>query len=45
MLQLVFVHGWNVTNTETYGELPEVLAASAAKYDLDLQIQHVWLDK
>lgn len=44
-MQLIFVHGWSVTNTDTYGELPEALVASAASYGLQLEIQHVWLGK
>lgn len=44
-MRLIFVHGWSVTNTDTYGQLPEALAASAAGYDLQLEIEHVWLGK
>ena len=29
-LPVVFVHGWSVTHTNTYGGLPERLAAEAA---------------
>jgi len=24
-MNLVFIHGWSVTNTSTYGDLPKVL--------------------
>ncbi|MBK7011963.1 MAG: hypothetical protein IPH43_04295 [Xanthomonadales bacterium] len=30
-LLVVFVHGWSVTNTDIYGELPARLIAEAAK--------------
>lgn len=42
-MQLLFIHGWSVTNTSTYGELPEVLSAETAKYDLELDVQHIYL--
>jgi len=41
---LVFVHGWSVTNTSTYGGLPAALAKNASK-KLDLQISHLYLGK
>ncbi len=44
-MQLLFVHGWSVTNTATYGKLPEALSASAADYGMDLDIQHIYLGK
>jgi len=40
---LIFVHGWSVTNTETYGGLPQALAESQAAKDLDLRIHHLHL--
>lgn len=43
-MKLVFVHGWSVTNTDTYGELPEALANSAPA-GLELDIQHIHLGK
>jgi hypothetical protein len=30
-LLVVFVHGWSVTNTDTYGELPARLKREAGK--------------
>lgn len=45
MVNLVFVHGWSVTNTSTYGELPEVLAKDAAKHDVALSISHIHLGR
>lgn len=41
---LVFVHGWSVTNTDTYGGLPTALANSAPP-GLDIKIQHLFLSK
>ena len=44
-MRLIFVHGWSVTNTNTYGQLPQALSNSAAAYGLDLEIQHVYLGR
>ena len=44
-MRLIFVHGWSVTNTDTYGELPAALSAVAANYGLELSIQHLYLGK
>lgn len=41
---IVFVHGWSVTNTETYGGLPAALVKNAPA-KLDLQITHLYLGK
>ncbi len=43
-MKLVFVHGWSVTSTDTYGELPEVLVTWAPE-NLDLDIVHIHLGK
>ena len=43
-MKLVFVHGWSVTNTNTYGELPEALVSSAPE-DLQLDIHHIYLGR
>ena len=40
---IVFLHGWSVTHTDTYGKLPEVLQSRAAAFGLDLKIEHVFL--
>ncbi len=41
---VVFVHGWSVTNTDTYGGLPAALVKNApAKLDLD--VTHLYLGK
>ena len=42
---LVFVHGWSVTHTRTYGALPERLAAEARAAGEELRIEHVWLSR
>lgn len=44
-MNLIFVHGWSVTNTDTYGELPEALAVAAGRYELDLTMQHINLGR
>ncbi len=44
-MRLVFVHGWSVTTTETYGQLPEALVTATANSDLQLDIQHIQLGK
>lgn len=42
---LIFVHGWSVAHTDTYGGLPEALAARAAGAGLDLEIAHLYLGR
>lgn len=42
---VVFVHGWSVTDTSTYGRLPEALAAQAGKHGLEIEIEHIWLGR
>ena len=43
-LLVIFVHGWSVTNTDTYGELPARLIAEAAKSGGPrLDVQHIHL--
>jgi hypothetical protein len=44
-MRLIFVHGWSVTDTDTYGELPAALTAAAARYNLTLNIRHLHLGK
>ena len=45
MTTLVFVHGWSVTNTATYGLLPERLQAQAATAGMVLNVADIWLSK
>ncbi len=40
---LIFVHGWSVIDTNTYGRLPEALAEQAGEYNLSIEIKHIWL--
>jgi len=44
-MRLIFVHGWSVTHTETYGKLPQALAAAASGANLTLDIQHIYLGR
>lgn len=41
-MKLLFVHGWSVTDTNTYGVLPEVISEHCPD-DLQLEIEHVYL--
>lgn len=43
-MHVVFVHGWSVTNTSTYGGLPGALAGNAPA-SLDLKVTHLHLGK
>lgn len=42
---VVFVHGWSVTNTDTYGGLPARLRAEAAALGINIQIQEIYLGR
>jgi hypothetical protein len=42
---VVFVHGWSVTHTDTYGGLPEALAFKAGQAGLTLDLRQVWLGR
>jgi|GEM_PF-235389 len=44
-LTIVFVHGWSVTNLNTYGELPLRLKNEAALLGSDLQVEEIFLGK
>jgi len=39
---ILFVHGWGVTNTSTYGELPEALQRNTPA-ELSLEVHHIYL--
>lgn len=43
-MRIVFVHGWSVSNTNTYGGLPEALAKHAPA-SLAVEVQHLYLAK
>ena len=44
-LLVVFVHGWSVTSTDTYGGLPQRLAAESADHRLAITVKEVFLGK
>lgn len=44
-MRLLFVHGWSVTHTNTYGDFPESLAVQAKAAGLDIEIEHIYLGK
>lgn len=44
-LTVVFVHGWSVTDTATYGGLPPRLRAEARQRSLDVDIRHLFLGR
>jgi hypothetical protein len=45
MTTLVFVHGWSVTNTSTYGALPARLQTQAAAAGIALNVADIWLSE
>lgn len=45
MTTLVFVHGYSVTNLNTYGELPLRLQAEAAENSLEIEIKQIFLGR
>ena len=44
-MKLIFVHGWSVTNTNTYGEMPQALSNMANTFGLNLDVQHIHLGR
>ena len=42
---LVFVHGWSVTDTNTYGNLPARLRNECKAQNLDVTVKHIFLGK
>jgi len=42
---LVFVHGYSVTNVDTYGQLPIRLKEEGKKNGLDIQVNEIYLGK
>lgn len=42
---LVFVHGWSVTNTDTYGQLPQRLKSEAIAAGLEVEIEEIFLGR
>ncbi|WP_431636839.1 phospholipase [Dyella sp. KULCS107] len=45
MSTLVFVHGWSVTSTATYGQMPQRLQQQAATLGLPLTLRDLWLSE
>ena len=45
MSTLVFVHGWSVTSTSTYGQMPQRLQQQAAAQGLPLTVHDIWLSQ
>src|SRR5687768_10249172 len=44
-LTVVLVHGWSVTNVDTYGGLPIRLRAEAARASIDIDVREIFLGK
>jgi len=44
-MKLVFVHGWSVTSTETYGDLPQVLEREADESLHVKTFEEAWKNK
>jgi len=42
---VILVHGWSVTNTDTYGELAARLKSEARTHGLAIDIRHIWISK
>jgi hypothetical protein len=42
---VVFVHGWSVTNTDTYGGLPVRLRREAEARGMDIQVREIFLGR
>jgi hypothetical protein len=45
MTTLVFVHGWSVSDTSTYGQMPQQLQQRAVAAGLPLTLADVWLSE
>jgi hypothetical protein len=45
MTTLVFVHGWSVTTTSTYGALPQRLQQRAVAEGMALDVADIWLSE
>lgn len=42
---VIFVHGWSVTHTNTYGELPQWLEHLSKEGKLDIQVGNIYLGR
>jgi hypothetical protein len=45
MTTLAFVHGWSVTSTSTYGQLPQQLQLAAGAAGMSLTLTDIWLSE
>ena len=44
-MNLVFIHGYSVVNLNTYGELPDALLSQAHKFDVEIDVKHIFLGR
>lgn len=44
-ITVVFVHGWSVTNLDTYGELPTRLRDEGKKNGMDIDVEEIFLGR
>jgi len=44
-MQVIFVHGWSVTDTGTYAYLPQAIAKQGTNQGLALDIKEIWLGR
>ena len=44
-ITVVFVHGWSVTNLDTYGVLPARLREEGKKNGIDIQVEEIFLGR
>lgn len=44
-MEIVFVHGYSVRNTATYGDLPRRLELEMARRGLEVRVDHIYLGK
>jgi hypothetical protein len=42
---IIFIHGWSVTNLDTYGDLPLRLQAEALKNNLEIEVEEIFLGR
>ncbi|MES2656372.1 MAG: phospholipase [Bacteroidota bacterium] len=42
---ILFIHGWSVTNIDTYGDLPLRLQAEAQKNNIDIKVEEIFLGR
>lgn len=42
---VIFVHGWSVTHTDNYGELPQWLEKQSKEGSLDIQVGNIYLGR